>query len=671
MTIKAYNIKLSHLNKGDMFRGEIKLEPRAKPRRYVLDQIESDVQQIVEAAIGKKRKLAISPAPADIDADYGINLTSLASDSGIKPIELSNRLTAKLAGKQFPWLEKVTTQGAYLNLRLEMGEVGVEVVNQVLSARSDYGKENVGHGAVVPIDMSSPNIAKRMGVGHLRSTIIGDAVANLNEARGYKVIKDNHIGDWGTQFGNLIVAVKKWGDEDLLRKSEDPIGDLQKLYVRFHDEAGVQKEVLLQEMKLGIKEHGLSAIEGLQQAVESRTEEISQRKSITPGQVDKNKVVEDVLDKMADTELEKEGRGWFLKLEQGDAEARRLWQMSVDMSLSEFQQVYDMLGVKFDVALGESFYEDKMGKVIEEIRSKGVGVESKGALVVDMQDKNLGVAIVLKSDGATVYMTRDLACAIYREEQLKAERAIYVVGDDQKLYFRQLFEILRRMGHPIGETSEHVYFGMITLPEGKMSTRKGRTVLLKDVIDEGLRRAREVLDKGEREHVSPEQREKIIRQIAIGALKWSDIGQDPKRSIKFDWDKALSLDGYSSVAVQYAGVRAKRILETAGVDSQQLAPGPLEKVKGLLGSDSERDLVKAVATYPRMVTEAQETSNPSKLAAQIYDTARKFNTLYNSVSVVRAESPDIKKARLGLVAAALQTLENGLGILGIEMPEAM
>jgi len=618
----------------------------------------------VEAAIGVG--LPLAEAPKRIKADYGINVTTLARQSEMEVAELARLLETRLLEGAYPWLNSVVIQGPFLNLKLEMGVFGTEVIDQVLKMGGDYGEENIGKGKIVAIDMSSPNIAKRMSYGHLRSTIIGDALANLYKAQGYEPIRDNHLGDWGTQFGNLIVAIKKWGNEPELMESSDPIGVLQDLYVKFHTRMEAEKDAHKISIKKVLIEEGAAAIPGLSEAIRRRTQDLIKKKKIP----DEKLIIEDAINQLAESDLETEGREWFLRLEQGDPEAKRLWKMCINMSMREFDKVYSTLGVKFDVSLGESFYEDKMAGVIDEVRTSGVGRQSEGALVVDMNDKGLGVAIVQKSDGATLYMTRDLACALYREAKMGAKKAIYVVGEDQQLYFKQLFEILKRLGHPIGEESEHVYFGLVRLAEGKMSTRRGRTILLKDVIEEGLNRADKVLGDRNHERVDPEMRSKIVRQIAVGALKWNDLGQDPRKPIVFDWDKALKLEGCSAPYVQYAGVRARHILEASGVDIK-VSNFDTKNTAGLFASESEKDLIKAIAGYPETVAEARSSNNPSRLAAHLYEIAKRFNLFYNSTPVIRTEDPRLKESRIKLVAASLQVIFNGLAILGIEIPVAM
>lgn len=603
------------------------------------------------------RGLYVVEAPPHTGYDYGINLSAVGGWKGDLP--------------KLDFVDEVGSVGPFLNFKLDMSEFGDLALGQILEMGPDFGRENEGKGKRVVIDMSSPNIAKRMSYGHLRSTIIGDALANLYRSQGYEVIRDNHLGDWGTQFGKLIVAIKKWGNEKEILSSEDPIGALQELYVRFDKEVTDEKEILRADAKRKIEESGFESVPGLTEAVEAVSQEIMKRKKIDRDGLDMTKVLEDALDRVIESDLEKEARAWFLKLEKGDTEARRWWKLCIDLSMKEFNQLYKVLGVDFEETLGESFYEDQLQNVIDIVRKSKAGKISEGALVIDMQDKGLGVAIVQKSDGASLYLTRDLACAIYRQERMGADKAIYVVGEDQKQYFQQLFEALRRLGYKIGENAEHVYFGMVSLPEGRMSTRKGRVILLKDVMDEGLKKASEILEKK-----NPELSKNkalgnvVVRQIAIGALKWNDLSQDAKKPIVFDWAKALNFEGNSAPYVQYTAVRANSILRTAGLDAKKLENS---KIKGeaVYSEALERAIVRQLSEFPNAIREALRSNSPTRIANYVYELAKRFNSFYTKLPVLKAENRDLVESRLKLVATTSQVIANALGILGIEVPEKM
>jgi arginyl-tRNA synthetase len=640
---------------------------------YAIYQLEDSVNQLIlgDSFKGKEGIISFGEVPEWFGADYGVQLTKLAGLSHLSPVELAQELASKITQNKVPLIQEVVSEGPFLNFKLDILRFGDNVVSEVLKRKDDYGKEQLGKGDKVVVDMSSPNIAKRMNYGHLRSTIIGDALANIYRYQGYEVIRDNHIGDWGTQFGKLITAIKKWGNEKELLSSADPIGVLQDLYVKFHSVAEDQSEKIREEMKAQVKDKGLSSLPALEKAVKDVSREITERKKISEDKLNMETIIEDALDRVVVPEIENEGREWFLKLENNDPEAKRLWKICIDLSMKEFNRIYETLGVKFELTLGESFYEDKLKEVASEVKKSKVGKVSDGALVVDMQDKELGVAIIQKSDGASVYMTRDLATASYREQELKANKVIYVVGEDQKQYFQQLFEILKRMGYKIGENSEHVYFGMVRLPEGKMSTRKGRTILLKDVIDEGFKKAEEIIDKKNPDLAKDvEKKAKIVRQIAIGALKWNDLGQDPRRSIEFHWEKALNFEGYGAPYVQYTAVRAASILEAAQKEridlsfSEKLPPEAYSQLP-------ERVLIRKLAEFPKVIVAAQRNSNPSQVAIYVFDLAKRFNAFYRELQVLKGNTPEIRDSRLRLVMATKQVIANSLGVLGIEVPDKM
>lgn len=627
--------------------------------RYPIQILESNLRQKIEAAINSSADINFTEAPQASGFDYGVNLSGIAKLHKLNSDELSSKIAEETDGAE--------SVGPYLNIRLDMSFFGHLVTNQILEMGDNYGKESIGQGQRIVIDMSSPNIAKRMSYGHLRSTVIGDALANLYKAAGYEVIRDNHIGDWGTQFGKLIVAIKTWGSEQSLQDSDDPIGLLQDLYVKFHSEDEKQKLQLRNDAHMKISLGGNHSVAGLEVAMQTIAKEIMDKKGIPESALDLEKIREDALDKIIISNLETEARAWFKKLESGDTEAVRIWKLCVDLSIVEFNRIYDILGIKFDVTYGESFYQNMLDEVIEKTISSGAGTISNGALVIDMQGSNLGVAMVQKSDGTSLYMTRDLACAIYRQEEMGADKAIYVVGEDQKQYFAQLFEALDKMGYKIGRQSEHVHFGMVSLPEGKMSTRKGRVILLKDVLDEGFRKTECVIDlKSPHLKQNPELKETIVRQVAVGALKWNDLFQDPKRSITFDWDKALNLEGNSALYVQYTAIRANSILK---VYRRNMIDTLTEET---LGSDyqdpSERALIRQLAAYPKAINDAIKSSSPAKIATYAFELAKRFNTFYGKYRIIEEGKVHSTQIRLKLAAATYQTIKNSLAILGIEVP---
>lgn len=556
--------------------------------------------------------VSLKEVPVESEFDYGVNLMPLVKKTTLPADVLGQTIGISIPQGDGSIIEEIELTGPFLNFKINMPRFAEEGLNEIVDNGIRFGNENIGHGQIVAIDMSSPNIAKRMGIGHLRSTIIGDAISNLYRVSGYEVIRDNHIGDWGTQFGNLIHAIKTWGNESELKVSKDPLGDLQNLYVKFHSEAETNKD------------------------------------------------------------LENEGRAWFLKLEQGDPEAKRLWRMCVDLSLKEFNEIYDVLNVGFEKTLGESFYEPLLKDTMALVSKSPAGRISEGALIIDLEQEGFKSAIVQKSDGASVYFTRDLACAIYRQKEMGADKVVYVVGEDQKFYFQQLFGALRKLGFSIGENAVHVPFGMIRMPEGKrMSTRKGEVILLKDVIEEGFERARKIIKTKNPDLAKNEkERERVVRQVAVGALKWNDLSQDAKRSFEFDWDRALKLEGNSAPYVQYTAVRAKSVLVLAGIKPEQLRMRDLSK-EAVFKHPSERALIKQIVELPNVISDALNTHDPSKIASYAYEVAKRFSVFYTKCPVLKAEGSEDKLARLKLVAATQQVITNSLAILGIEVPDQM
>ena len=464
---------------------------------YAVDQVAEVLFAPVESAFSvRPSDLNFTESPEPTGCDYGTNLSSAARVLLVSPQGLAESMANELNSLSNPLTQEAVANGPFLNVKIDMPRFGDAVIGQILRMDKDYGKENEGRGQIVVIDMSSPNIAKRMSYGHLRSTIIGDSLANIFRSRGYEVVRDNHLGDWGTQFGKQIAALQKWSSEDELETSSDPIGLMQDLYVRYDSQiVSEKKDDFVSRVKAGSDE-ALEALGNLAGGDVQLEDDLSgfNRDQLT-------EVIE-IVKKLGDKRLEKfnafvsgmasrsedVAREIFAKLEKGDPDLTRVWKLCSDLSMREFAQIYEILGVDFEEAIGESHYVPMIPNLLERMREKNIGQESEGALVIDMNDVGLGVAIVIKSDETSIYMTRDLACAIFREEQLKADRVVYVVGEDQQHYFKQLFEALRRLGYKIGDHAQHVHFGMVSLKEGKMSTRKGRTVLLKDVIDEGFKR---------------------------------------------------------------------------------------------------------------------------------------------------------------------------------------
>lgn len=587
---------------------------------YPIHQIGEEIKyslEIIGVDVDLLNEIDIKPSPEQVNGDFGFHCAPLVRKFKRHPSEIAQQIADQMPINPNGLLESYEANGSYVNVKLNYGKFADLVRNKVFEMGVNYGKERIGTGKRIIIDMSSPNIAKRMSIGHLRSTIIGDSLARIFSYLDFEVIKDNHLGDWGTQFGYLLRAIELWGDDNVIAKN--PIEELQKLYVRISDASDPDSELY----------KNLSREDAKQQAEEVKTE----------------------------------ARRWFKKLEEGDPDARAKWQQIVDWSMQEFQKMYDVLKVDFDWVRGESYYQGMLSDTIKKIKESGIATNSNGALVINMDDVGLGVAMVQKSDGTTLYLTREIAAAIHRNDIERAHKMIYVVGEDQKFYFQQFFEILRRMGYPIADQSRHVYFGMIRLPEGKMSTRKGRVILLEDVINEAFNRTRQLVKKTTH-IVSDREKEELVRQVAVGALKWNDLMADPRRSIVFNWDAMLSMDGNSAPYVQYSYARAISLL--AESDLKILA-----KAQVLPDHQTEKVLIKIVAGFPEAIKSAAESYNPSKIALHIYELAKNFNAFYHQLSVLKAETEEKKLSRLVITACVAQTIKNGLNLLGIESPARM
>lgn len=576
---------------------------------YTYDAARAQATDAVRAVLGEATELSVALPPAGVAADLAIPCFPLSARLRKSPQEIASELARRL--RPGPLLESVRADAGYLNFTFARPAFAVGVVSELARMGDRYGSSEVGAGRAVVIDFSAPNVAKPMGVGHLRSTILGHGLYRLHEFTGYRTIGDNHLGDWGTQFGTLLHAFTHWADHEAYAR--DPIAELLRLYVKFDEEA---------------------------------------RK---------------------DPSLRERGREWSLRLEQGDPEARRLWQEFMRHSLAEFQRLYDLLDARFDYTLGESFYEDKMAEVIEQAVRRGIAVEDHGALIVRLDDEGIPTPLILRrSDGATLYPTRDLAAAIYRIKTFRPTKILYVVGSDQRLHFRQLFATLRKLGYGDVECV-HVDFGLIRLPEGRMSTRRGRVVFLEDVLQEAIARARKLVDEKNPE-LPEEERAEVARIVGIGAIKYADLSQNRVKNIVFDWDRILALEGDSAPYLQYTYVRARSILRKArGPGAAQPAdPPPATAFDGrATATDQEWMLLKHVGRFSEVVQEAASTYHPHLVANYLFQLAQMFHAFYHEVPVLQAEDDDLRGSRMRLVHAVATVMRIGLGLLGIRVPERM
>lgn len=528
--------------------------------------------------------------------DYAFPCFQLAKVMRKAPNMISGELAENLNKDGF---EKVEQLGPYVNFFVDKGVFSKNTIEKVLEEGDNYGASNIGEGKNVCVEYSSPNIAKPFHVGHLFTTAIGNALYKMYKKEGYNAIGINHLGDWGTQFGKLISAYHRWVDEEALEA--DPIKELLRIYVKFHDEAE------------------------------------------------------------KDPSLEDEGRAYFKALENGDPKAEALWKRFRDLSLKEFERVYDILGVNFDSYNGEAFYNDKMDVVVNELKEKKLLVESNGAQVVMLEDYNMPPCIVLKADGASIYATRDLAAAMYRKKTYDFYKSIYVVGTPQALHFKQVFKVLELAGHDWANDCVHVGFGLVKFADRKLSTRKGEVVLLDDLIRESVEKTLEVINE---KNPELENKEEVAKKIGIGAVIFTYLKNSREKDIVFDWKEILSFDGETGPYVQYAYARAKSILRRAEGISKEVDYSKLS-------SKEEFELVKTLDNFKNQILLALDKLEPSIVTRYTIEVAKAFNKFYNAHSILNLEDEVLKATRLKLVEASAQVIKNGLDLLGIDVVEKM
>ena len=573
----------------------------------------SEIEQAVRKQAKKLFDLESEPSlehPKNEDfGDYatGVSLT-IASELKADSLEIAHQLKESLIA-QLPTdlIDRVeVVSPGFINFWLAP-ETLVKEVNRINKLKGDYGKTDIGKGKTVLVDYSSPNIAKPFGVGHLRSTIIGQALYNLYSFAGWKAVGENYLGDWGTQFGKLIYAVLKWGDLQKLARA-GRIKELEKLYVKFHQEAE------------------------------------------------------------KDPSLEEKAREWFKRLEDGDKEAMGLWKKFREWSIVEFERIYKLLGMKFDKMIGESFFVTQAYQVIKEAKAKGVAIESEGALVIPFpEEAKLPPLILLKSDEATTYESRDLAAIKVRKKKYHPDLFLYETGVEQALRFRQLFLAAQMLGYGTANQFVHIGHRLYRLPEGKISTRLGRTVHLEEVLEEAISKARKIVEEKSPSWRTSSQKEKVSKAVGIGAVKYNDLSRHYSTEVIFDWGKMLSLEGNSAPYLQYTYARAKSVLRKAKVKK-------ITSITQLLNNsitDAELPLLRFIYRFPEVVEEAVVTYSPNLLCNFLFDLAQRFNRFYDRVPILKAESSEVRALRLGLTAAVAQVIKTGLTLLGIETLEKL
>ncbi len=527
--------------------------------------------------------------------DYALPCFKFAKVLRKSPVMIAESLKNEIATDDV--ISEVSAVNGYLNFKINKDGFVRATLDKILTEKENFGSSKEGVGKTVCIDYSSINIAKPFHIGHLSTTVLGGALYRIFNFLGYNAVGINHLGDYGTQFGKLISAYKRWGDKDTIEKGG--IRALNELYVKFHQEA---------------EEH---------------------------------------------PEYDDEARAYFKKIEQGDEECQALFHWFKDLTLKDVQRIYDMLDIHFDSYAGESFYSDKMQPVVDELREKNLLVESRGAQVVDLEEYNMPPCIILKSDGSSLYATRDMAAAMYRKTTYDFYKCLYVVAYQQNLHFKQFFKVLDMMGKDWAKDLVHVAYGMVSLEEGTMSTRKGNVVFLEDVITKCIEKAYKIIDE---KNPNLENKEEVAQKVGVGAVIFGALYNNKIKDIVFSYDKVLNFDGETSVYVQYTCARAKSVLSKGGVPASFEIPEL---------SSQEIELVKAISTLPETVQAAAEKYEPSLIARFAVDVAQKFNKFYFDCKILAAEDEKTKNFRLALTDATLQALTNAFALLGIGIPEKM
>ena len=533
------------------------------------------------------------PKSSDL-GDIAFPAFSLAKVERKAPQAIAADIAEKIDSSHF---EKVVATGPYVNFFLNKAKISDQVIKEVIKEGADYGQQNEGQGGNITIDLSSPNIAKPFSVGHLRSTVIGDALSNIFRKMGYNTIKINHLGDWGKQFGLLMVAYKKWGNKEAVEAN--PIDELLQLYVRINAE------------------------------IEN------------------------------DPALDEEGRLWFKKLEDGDPEATELWQWFRDESLVEFNRIYELLGVEFDSLNGEAFYNDKMDEAVKILEDKDLLKESKGASIVDLDDVNLPPAMIKKSDGATLYITRDIATAMYRARTYNFVKNVYVVGQEQSNHFRQLKAVLKKMGFDWSDDMIHVDFGLVTKNRQKLSTRKGNIILLEPTLQEAISRAKAQIEE---KNPNLENKEAVAHAVGVGAVKFYDLKTDRRNGYDFDLEAMVSFEGETGPYVQYAYARIQSILRKADFK-------PSLDANYNLNDAESWEIIKLLQDFARVVKRASDNFEPSLIAKYAVSLAQAFNKYYAHTRILD-ETPE-RDSRLALSYTTAVVLKEALRMLGVEAPEKM
>lgn len=555
------------------------------------------IAEHVEGLNNEEISALIEIPPKPELGDYAFPCFRLAKTMRKAPQVIASDIKDAIGDVDF--IQEIAVQGAYLNFFIKK-DLFVKAMVEAASA-DNFGGSTVGEGKTICIDYSSPNVAKNFHVGHLRTTIIGNSLYKIYSKLGYDVKRINHLGDWGTQFGKLIVAYKAWGNEEAVKR--DGVGELMKLYVKFHDEA---------------KENPA---------------------------------------------LNDEARAWFVKMEQGDEEALKIWQWFKDISLIEYKRTYDLLGMDFDYYLGESFYRDKTDDVVTRLTNANLLTESEGAKIVDLEAYDMAPCLILKNDGSSIYATRDLAAIFYRKETYNFVKCLYVTGQEQKLHFAQVFKVVGLLGNDWAEEQlVHIPYGLVSLEGAKLSTRSGNIIYAEDILLEAISKVKDIISE---KNPDLADKDETAKKIGVGAVLFNDLYNQRIKDVSFKWEKLLNFDGETGPYVQYTYARCSSILrkldnydENAAIDYS------------LITDPDSIDLLKEISRFPQVVIDASEKYEPSQVARFAVAVAQSFNKFYNA-NRINIEDEALKNARVALVKLTRKTIKDAMLLLGIECPEQM
>lgn len=556
-----------------------------------IEIIQNDIYKIIGNQISKENIIIENPKARTM-ADYAVPCFTFSKVMHKSPLEIASFIKENINQEHY---EKIEVVNGYLNIFLKKKEVAKEVLENIQKEQQNYGSNTQGQGKTIIIDYSAPNIAKPFGIGHLRSTVIGASLKKICQKNGYKVIGINHLGDWGTQFGKLIYAYKTWGNEQIVK--QNPIEELKKLYVKFHEEAETNPQ------------------------------------------------------------LDEEGRKWFKKLEDQDSEAITLWQWFREESLKEFEQTYELLGIEpFDSYAGESFYNDKMQAIIDELEQKKLLTISEGASIVDL-GANMPPALIKRSDGATLYITRDLAAVCYRKQEYQFNEALYIVGNEQTLHFNQLKEVLKKMGYDWAQNIHHINFGMMLQDGKKMSTRKGKSVKLHDVLIEAITLAKEYIKDR-----NLNNQDQISTQIGVGAVIFNDLKNYRTNDIEFNLEEIIRFEGETGPYLQYTHARINSLLEKKQNRNINYDNINIDEYKW--------NIIFRLYGFSDIIKKAKQTYDPSLLAKYLLALASDFNRLYASEKIID-DDEEKTEFRLQISQAVAIVLKEGMRLLNIEAPNRM